>query len=291
MTRPIRHYLAATAVGAIATTAVVVAGVSTTSASASTGPTTSAQIIKAVEAKSSSATKPTVVLVHGAFADSSGWNGVIERLRHDKYPTIAFANPLAGLKSDVDALKSFLRTIDGPVILVGHSYGGEVISGAADNDPDVKALVYVAAFVPDKGESAGELSDRPVAHPNPALPLKKVTGSDPSGADTLAYIDPAKFPATFAGDVKTTLAKNMAATQRPVALGGFNEPAEAAAWRTIPSWYLVAKQDKAINPDTERFMARRAKAHTVEVNASHAVMVSRPGAVTDLIESADRGTR
>jgi pimeloyl-ACP methyl ester carboxylesterase len=236
--------------------------------------------------------RPTVVLVHGAFADASSWNGVITRLRQDGYPVRAAANPLRGLPTDVAAIQDVLRGVDGPIILVGHSYGGAVISSAAAGDPDVKALVYVAALVPDAGETLGELLAHPVAHPVPALPLAPVPTVAADGTQGVdLYIDQARFRGTFAADVDANTAAAMAVTQRPASQSSFGYAATAAAWRTVPSWYLVARQDRAIAPDLERYMAKRANAHTEEVDASHAVMVSRPGVVANVIELADRGTR
>jgi pimeloyl-ACP methyl ester carboxylesterase len=236
--------------------------------------------------------KPTVVFVHGAFADSSGWNDVMRSLRKDGYPVRAASNPLRGLAGDSAYVASFLQSITGPIIVVGHSYGGAVITNAAAGDADVKALVYVAAFAPDAGESLGALINRPVAHPVPALPLQPVTVTEPDGSTGAdLYLDPAKFRATFAADVDPHTAAVMAATQRPVDAAGFVGASGTPAWKTIPSWYLVATRDRALAPDLERFMAERAGAHTVEVNSSHAAMVSHPDAVTSLIERADRGTR
>jgi pimeloyl-ACP methyl ester carboxylesterase len=236
--------------------------------------------------------KPTVVFVHGAFADSSGWNDVMRSLREDGYPVRAASNPLRGLAGDSAYVASFLQSITGPIILVGHSYGGAVITNAAAGDADVKALVYVAAFAPDAGESLGALINRPVAHPVPALPLQPVTVTEPDGSTGAdLYLDPATFRATFAADVDPGTAADMAATQRPVDAAGFAGASGTPAWKTIPSWYLVATRDRALAPDLERFMAQRAGAHTVEVNSSHAAMVSHPDAVTRLIERADRGTR
>lgn len=291
--RTSRKYAALAATGVVAIGALV-AGISTvnasTTASSDTPPT---RVVDAMAKQARHAgQKPTVVLVHGAFADGSGWNGTIERLRKDNYPVIAFANPLQGPTYDVATLKSFLKTIDGPVILVGHSYGGVLISDAGAGNSQVKGLVYVTAYAPDKGETVGEVNLYPVAHPNPELPLVKVPFKNSAGQDdALLYIEPAKFPAFFAADVRSTLAKNMAASQRPVAASGFDQPVQAAAWRSIPSWYLVAKQDKALNPELQRYMAKRAHAHTVESNGSHAIMVSHPGTVAKLIKAADHGTR
>lgn len=235
--------------------------------------------------------KPTVVFVHGAFADSSGWYGAMNRLRTDGYPVRAANNPLRGLPSDSTYVQDFLHTIKGPVILVGHSYGGEVITNAAADNPNVKALVYIAASVPDTGESLADLTAHPVDHPAAPLPLQEVDFTKPDGShSTDVYIDPAKFRDVFAADVNHTEATNMADTQEPIDLAALNQPATAAAWRTIPSWYLVAKQDHAISPDLERWMAKRAGSHITEINSSHAAMVSHPAAVAELVEQAAHGT-
>ncbi|MQY13552.1 hypothetical protein SRB5_37000 [Streptomyces sp. RB5] len=235
--------------------------------------------------------KPTVVLVHGAFADSSSWNGVVKKLRGDGYPVVAVANPLRGLSSDSAYLKELLATIDGPVVLVGHSYGGSVISTAAQGSDKVEALVFVAAFLPEKGESAAVLAAKfPGSTLGEALVPVPVTLPDGSaGADL--YIDRAKFHRQFAADVSENTTDLMAATQRPVIGAALEEGAGEPAWKTIPSWVLVASEDQNIPAQTQRFMAERAKAHTVEVRASHAVSVSRPDAVADLIRSAARTVR
>lgn len=234
--------------------------------------------------------KPTVVLVHGAFADSSSWNGVVSRLKHAGYPVVAPANPLRGLASDSAYVHSFLKSVQGPVVLVGHSYGGSVITEAAADSPNVKALVYIAAFAPDKGETVTRISDRfpggTLGETLNAVPFPLPGG----GTGTDLYIKADKFPAQFAADVPKSVAEQMAATQRPVAASVFDEKAEGAAWRTIPSWDLVTTQDKNITLAAQRFMAERAHAHTVEIKASHAVSVSRPGAVTRIIEQAARST-
>ena len=253
---------------------------------------TAAQAAPSTAGHQPSAAKPTVVLVHGAWADSSGWDGVIQRLTADGYPVRAAANPLGGLATDSASVRSFLDSIPGPKIVVGHSYGGAVVTNAAANDPDIKALVYIAAFVPDTGESLASLSAQPVAHPIPALPVVPVPTAGPDGSQSAElYLDPAGFRQAFAGDVPAKTAALMAATQRPLAAAAFGEPTQQTAWKTTPSWYLVAKQDHAIAPDLERSMAKRAGSHTVEINSSHAAMVSHPNAVTDLIEDAARATR
>ncbi|MFF0739142.1 alpha/beta fold hydrolase [Streptomyces sp. NPDC004111] len=236
--------------------------------------------------------KPTVVLVHGAFADASGWNATVDRLRRDGYPVLAVANPLRGLDYDTSYLTGVLKDVAGPKILVGHSYGGAVIGNAAVSVPDVKALVYVAAWVPDKGESLGGLIEK---HTDPAvkpLPLKNITYNRPgTSTGTDVFIDPARFRASFAADVPASEAALMAASQRPISVEAFGQPSKEAAWKTLPSWALVATQDQAIGTRLERFMARRAGARITEVSGSHAVMVSRPDAVTRLIQQADRATR
>jgi pimeloyl-ACP methyl ester carboxylesterase len=227
--------------------------------------------------------KPTVVLVHGAWADSSSWSSVMERLREDGYPVRAIANPLQGLTSDTAYVSSYLATIDGPVVLVGHSYGGAVITNSAVSDPDVKALVYIAGFIPAKGETVGDLA----AKSSLAIPL--VSTAVPDGTDV--SIDPDHFREVFAGDVDKTTAANLAAVQRPANTKAVSDASVAEAFRTVPSWSLITRQDHAIAPDVQRFMSKRAGAHTEEVNASHAVMISRPGTVTHVIEDAARSTR
>lgn len=230
--------------------------------------------------------KPTVVLVHGAFADSSSWNGVVARLEREGYPVVGVANPLRDLAGDSAYLSSFLDTLAGPVVLVGHSYGGAVITDAATSHANVKALVYVAAFAPDEGESALEITG---GHPGSQLPSALVVRTFPDGQE--ASIDPASFRRVFAGDVSSREARLMAAAQRPVTLAALGAPSSAPAWRSIPSWYLVAGADQAIPPAAEQAMARRAHAHTMTVpGASHAVAVSHPRAVADLVEAAARAT-
>ncbi|MGQ4335356.1 alpha/beta fold hydrolase [Streptomyces hayashii] len=233
---------------------------------------------------------PTVVLVHGAFADAAGWSGVIAELQGRGVPVIAPPNPLRGLASDAAYVASVAAQIDGPVILVGHSYGGALITvaGATEN---VVGLVYVAAYVPDEGESLGELQGRFPLSPLVGS-LKEwtypVPGGDPAVEVTIAED---AFPSVFAADVPADVTKVLAAAQRPPAAAAFEETAAVAAWKTKPSWALVAGADEAINPEVERFGAQRAGATTVELDgASHAVAVSRPKAVADLILDAVRAT-
>lgn len=231
------------------------------------------------------AVKPTIVLVHGAFADSSSWNGVIALLERDGYPVVAAANPLRGVHADADAVAARLASIEGPVVLVGHSYGGSVISEAANGRANVKALVYVAAFAPDVGETALGLSGRfPGSTLGAALaPPVKLTSSESD-----LYIQQARFPEQFAADVPITTARLMAAGQRPITDVALAEPSTQAAWKSIPSWFVYGDKDLNIPPASLRFMAERAKARQTIVvkGASHVVMISHAAEVADLIEKA-----
>jgi pimeloyl-ACP methyl ester carboxylesterase len=201
--------------------------------------------------------KATVVLVHGAFAESASWNGVIDKLQDQGYPVVAAANPLRSLKGDAGYVASVLKNIKGPIVLVGHSYGGAVISNAATGNANVRALVYVAAFAPLPGESAQALSGRFPGSTlgqalTPPVPL-------PGGGNDL-YIQQDRFPAQFAADVRPAETRLMAATQRPIAEGALAEPAGEAAWKTIPSWFIFGSLDKNIPPAAQAFMAKRAGA-------------------------------
>ena len=234
--------------------------------------------------------KPTVVLVHGAFAESASWNGVIEQLRDDGYPVIAAANPLRGLQHDAEQLRGVLDHVSGPIVLAGHSYGGSVMSVAADGHPGVRALVYVGSFLLAEGESTGELAGK---FPGNELgsALDPVTVPDGNGGTvTDLYIQADKFRPVFAADVAPEVAELMNATQRPITSEALEEKATAAAWRTIPSWTLVTRQDLAVPAEAQLFMAERARSTAVEVDASHAVAVSRPGVVADLIVQAALAT-
>lgn len=238
---------------------------------------------------STTAGHPTVVIVHGAFADASGWDGVIAELRRDGYPVLAVANPLRGLASDTAYLRGILDTLTGPLVLVGHSYGGAVITNAATGNTNVTALVYVAAFVPDAGEALGRFAD-PVRYPGALLgPDALVVRPTPGGAE--ASIAPDRFREIFAADLPAQDTTTMAVRQRPVALSVFEEPSGEPAWRGIPSWYQVSSQDKAISPVAERFFAQRAGASTVEIDASHAGFISHPDATAQLIRDAAKSDR
>ncbi|WP_431970474.1 alpha/beta fold hydrolase [Nocardia sp. bgisy134] len=236
------------------------------------------------------APKPTVVLVHGAFADGSSWNDVIEKLRADHYPVVAVANPLRGPASDAAALRALVSNVGGPVILVGHSYGGSVISAAAAGNDQVKGLVYVAAFLPAPGETALGLTSQ---YPGSTLPgtLNPVpfTATD-GGAGTDLYIRQDKFHDQFAADVSAGRAALMAAAQRPIAQSALEEKATVAAWSEKPSWDVITTEDLNIPVAAQRFMAARAHAQVTEVAASHSVAVSHPDVVADVIEQAARAT-
>ncbi len=230
------------------------------------------------------AEKPTVVLVHGAFADSSSWNGVVKILEKDGYPVIAAANPLRTLKGDAQSVADVLAGIKSPVVLVGHSYGGPVISEAAYGNANVKALVYVAALAPEAGETVAGLAGKfPGSTLGPTL-APPVTLKD---GDKDLYIQQDKFHDQFAADVPNADAKLMAATQRPVTEAALNEAASEPAWKTIPSWFVYGDKDKNIPPQAMAFMAERAHAQKTVVvkGASHVVMVSNPKTVASLIES------
>lgn len=229
--------------------------------------------------------KPTIVLVHGAFAESSSWNGVLSKLTAKGYPVVAAANPLRSPAIDAASVASLVKSINGPVVLVGHSYGGTVITNAANDASNVKALVYVAAFAPEQGETAAELSGRfPGGTLGTALAPAVALGD--GGKDL--YIRPDKFHAQFAADVPAKDARLMAATQRPITEAALTEASGAAAWKTIPSWFAYGTKDLNIPEVALKFMADRAKSkETVVVKgASHVLMVSHPDAIATLIEHA-----
>jgi pimeloyl-ACP methyl ester carboxylesterase len=226
------------------------------------------------------------VLVHGAFADASGFTDVVRALVRKGYPVLAPANPLRGVDGDVAYVRSVLAAVPGPIVLVGHSYGGFVVTNAATGNPNVKALVYIAAFAPDAGDTVGGLSAQfPGSRLGlPALDLRPY----PGGMD--GYIKTSLFREVFAADVPAGTAAVMAATQRPADLGTLGQPSGEPAWKTVPSWTLVARDDQVIPAAAQRFMAQRAHSHVTEVRASHVAMVSRPGPTTDVILAAVRAT-
>ncbi|MFI9559393.1 alpha/beta hydrolase [Nonomuraea endophytica] len=241
--------------------------------------------------------KPTVVLVHGAFADASGFNDTIALLQAAGFPTIAPANPLRDAAGDAAYISSVLGTITGPVILVGHSYGGIVITNAARGHTNVKALVYLGAFAPDQGESALQLATSvPGSLLGEALIMRRYPLPDgtipPDGSGPAdGYIDPAKFRQVFAADLPEHKTRLMAATQRPGSVAGLAGPSGAPAWKTIPSWYLIPTQDKVIPPAVQRTMAKRAGSNVREIRSSHVVMMSHPTAAVATVLAAYAATR
>jgi pimeloyl-ACP methyl ester carboxylesterase len=228
---------------------------------------------------------PTVVLVHGAFADGSSWNRVISILEKDGYDVVAVANPLRGVKTDGDYVARIVEGIKTPVVLVGHSYGGSVISASAAAAKNVKSLVFVAAFAPEVGESAADLSDKfPGSTLKPTLAEPVSLAGD--GRDM--YIRKDRYHEQFAADVAAPEAELMAATQRPVTLSALTEPASGAAWQQIPSFFIYGEKDKNIPAQAHGWMAERAHSRDTVVvkGASHVVMVSHPDKVAKLIEEA-----
>jgi pimeloyl-ACP methyl ester carboxylesterase len=235
---------------------------------------------------SDTAETPAVVLVHGAFADASGWNGVIERLEADGIEVTAPPNPLRGIAADSAYIASVFDQIPGPILAVGHSYGGAVISNAATLAKNVVGLVYVAAFAPDEGEKLGEIeAGSKDSVLNSALVPRQYPTAD-GGSATELSIDPAKVRAAFAGDLSDEQVALIGATQRPIAESAFGEPNGPPAWKHLPSWAVVATGDKAAGADVVRSMAERAGAKITELEGSHVIMVSQPEAVTDVIQKA-----
>jgi len=230
---------------------------------------------------------PTIVLVHGAFADASSWNGVIERLQTEGVTVTAPANPLRGISIDSAYIAGVFDETPGPVLAVGHSYGGAVITNAAARAKNVVGLVFVAAFAPDQGEALGEVEgESKDSVLNSALVPHHFPPGNGGEPGVEFAIDPAKFHDAFAADLSTGEAALMAATQRPVAEAAFSEPNGPPAWKDLPSWAVVAKGDKAAGADVVRSMAERAGATITEVEGSHVIMISEPEAVTDVILKA-----
>jgi pimeloyl-ACP methyl ester carboxylesterase len=234
---------------------------------------------------------PTVVLVHGAWDTPAGWNGVAARLRDAGYPVVVPNNPLRTVWGDAAAISRVLHGVAGPIVLVGHSYGGFVMTNAALNNPRVKALVYIAAFAPDEGETAlGLIAKSPGSLLPAALVATPFVGPDAKlGVNTI--INPLLFSTVFAQDVPSRLAREMATHQGPATLASGAGKSGVPAWRTIPSWYMVARNDRTIPPAVERFMAQRAHATTVEISSSHAAPAAHPAEVADFVLTAARATR
>jgi len=224
----------------------------------------------------------TIVLVHGGFVDGSGWESVYKILKKDGYSVTIVQNPTISLADDVAATKRIVHAQNGPVILVGHSYGGAVITQAG-NDPKVAGLVYIAAFAPDRGESVSTL----IKDPAPGAPVPPILPPQ----DGYLSLDKAKFPASFAADVDKEKAAFMADSQVPWGVEALSGTISEPAWKTKPSWYLIATDDRMIPPPAQRLMSKRAGSTVVEVAGSHAIYVSQPNAVAALIEEAARGVK
>jgi pimeloyl-ACP methyl ester carboxylesterase len=276
------------ALGGVAAAGVVGAAVIASGQAASAAPPSASASGFAAARSHSAAPKPTVVLVHGAFADASSWNGVVARLESAGYPVIAPADPLRGIPTDATYIASVLKSITGPIILVGHSYGGAVISTAAAGNPNVKALVYVAALMPDTGE---KLSDLMAKFPGSEVPtaLNEVPYTNADGTTgTDVYLQTDKFRAVFAADLPAQQAQVMAAEQRPFDAAGLNYTVTAAAWHTIPVYGVYGSADEANPPALAQWELERAHAREIidVPGASHVVMISHPGVVTKLIEDA-----
>ncbi len=234
-------------------------------------------VANAQEGSAKAAAKPAIILVHGAFADGSGWSHVIPLLEKEGYSVTAVQNPLTSFSDDVATTRRVVDANPAGVILVGHSYGGAVITGASVGAANVRALVYVAAFGPDSGEALGALLDK-----YPSL-IGAALAPDAAG---YLYIDRAKFNEAFAKDVPPQEQQVMAATQKPINSVIFGHVFGTPGWKSVPSWYLVATQDNAINPELQRMFAQRMKAKTTEVAASHVPFISKPAAVAKVILEA-----
>jgi len=246
--------------------------------------------VVAARSDTGSGPKPSIVLVHGAWADGSSWSRVIGILQQQGYTVYAPANPLRGLTSDSAYIASFLQSISGPIVLVGHSYGGAVITNVATGNPNVKALVYIDAFAPDQGESLASLSSVP---PPPGQSPSCLSGDPtmvfnfvPLTGDIDLYVKPNLFPSCFANDLSPKEGAVLASTQRAFALSALPQQSGVPAWKTIPSFYLVGTIDNVIPPFAQLFMAQRAHSTIVQVRAGHLSMTSHPEAVTDLINQA-----
>jgi pimeloyl-ACP methyl ester carboxylesterase len=270
------------AVGAAAAVALAVAGSTAASASPS------------VASHPASAPLPTVVLEHGAWANGSSWDGVVQRLQRDGYTVDVPPNPLMGLPFDSAYLADFLHSITGPIILVGHSYGGAVITNAATGDKQVKALVYVDAFVPDKGQTVGQLASAVpgscVVAANPTTIFNLVTYPGAPAGVFNAYVKQSLFPSCFANGLPASEARVLAATQAPLSTIALGQPSGVPGWKTIPSWAVVGTADRVIPPAEQLAMARHAHAHITEVRAPHLSMIANPGVVTQVIVQAAHAT-
>jgi pimeloyl-ACP methyl ester carboxylesterase len=274
-TRKARFALIGLAVAGLVAIPSAVAAASTSSHSDATGN------------HSQSGVKPTIVLEHGAWADGSSWSGVVTRLQKDGYTVDVPPNPLRGPDSDSAYLASYLATVTGPVVLVGHSYGGFVITNAATGDQNVKALVYVDAYIPAQGDTINSLTAQ---FPGSQITPAALNFVPSPGGVTDVYIKPALFRSILANDLPASQAAELAATQRPIAASALTEVSGAPAWTSIPSWAVIGTADHAIPPAAQEFMAARAHATVTKINASHLSLISHPGEVTNVIEEAARHT-
>ncbi len=248
----------------------------------------------ASRAHTSNATpRPTIVLVHGAWADSGSWDGVVQRLQHDGYTVDVPPNPLMGLTIDDATISNFLQTVNGPVVLVGHSYGGAVITNAADGHTQVKALVYVDAFIPDQGQTIQSLlgagSCFAVADPSTVFNFVPFPGASAGVVD--AYVKQDVFASCFANGMPAGEGAALAATQRPLSTQAFADVSGVPAWKTIPSWAVIGTTDKVIPPASQLAMAQHAGAHITEIRAPHLSMIAKPADVTRVIERAANATQ
>jgi pimeloyl-ACP methyl ester carboxylesterase len=253
---------------------------------AAAGAVGAAMTIPSALASAPSEPKPTIVLVHGAWADGSSWAGVTERLQDKGYTVDVVPDTLRGVATDSAGLHAFLEKVSGPIVLVGHSYGGMVISNAAVGVANVKSLVYVDAFIPEEGESAGQLSTgSALAVEDPTTVFNTVTIPN-AGGNVDLYVKPDLFPKIFAAGVDHDKAAVLAAEQRPLAGSALSETSGPVAWKTVPSWALIGTADKVIPPAEQQYMAKRAGSHITTVDAPHLSMVAKPGTVSDLIVTA-----
>ena len=237
----------------------------------------STSVLGAQASSSASTAKPTILLVHGAFADGTGWQNVIPLLQRDGYTVIAVQNPLTSFSTDVESTKRVIDAQQGSVVVVGHSYGGAVMTDAAASASKVKALVYIAAFAPEAGEAVGAFLEK---YPSP---LGSALRPDAAG---FLYVDRGRFREIFASDLPEAQVRVIAATQKPIIGTAFGAVVTQVAWKNIPSWYVVAQEDKAVNPELQRFYAKRMGAKIVELKGSHALFASRPREIARVIEQA-----
>jgi pimeloyl-ACP methyl ester carboxylesterase len=244
--------------------------------------------ISAVAAATPTSTKPTIVLEHGAWADGSSWSGVVTRLQKAGYTVDVPPNPLRGPNVDVPYLRHYLETVPGRIVLVGHSYGGFVTSDAATGNSNVKALVYVDAYLPAEGDTITAINKR---FPGSRLAPTALSFVPEVGGVTDVYIKPSDFGPILANGLPARRVAELAATQRPLAAAALTEPSTAPAWKTIPSWDVIGTLDHAIPVAAQRFMAKRAHARITEIKAPHLSMIAKPGAITKVIENAARHSR